>query len=97
MKLINAADAYNSGPLRTGICEARNEASLNNPTPAFVSEIRLLSEKTTFKYLTDLKLRPRIASTAFSSVLRSRDLAKSLPLPNGRRAVSYTHLRAHET
>ena len=54
MKLINAADAYNSAPLRTGICEARNEASLNNPTPAFVSEIRLLSEKITFKYLTDL-------------------------------------------
>ena len=44
MKLINAADAYNSAPLRTGICEARNEASLNNPTPAFVREIRLLPE-----------------------------------------------------
>ena len=27
------------------------------------------------------------ASIAFSSVLRSRDLAKSLPLPNGRRAI----------
>ena len=72
-------------PFKHGICEARNEASLNNPTPAFVSE-SVIIRKDKFKYLTDLKLRPLCINSLFQCP-RSRDLAKSLPLPNGRRAM----------